>query len=126
MTSQMDEVVPGAGKCLMKLTSTVPGKEAAFADNTLVVLNKLLHSENADIYTAAASAIMFCTVLTKSKILASRIESLPSRLVAIAKSTHDFTAQLYALKVSSSTKTTYFLFVNFSLRLSLTFANILL
>uniref|UniRef100_A0AAR5PK69 Uncharacterized protein n=1 Tax=Dendroctonus ponderosae TaxID=77166 RepID=A0AAR5PK69_DENPD len=85
-------------QALVKLCMVKEGRKLAKELNLLKDLNRLLHDERPEVYSAAAEAIMFCTIKSAEKITASKITSMPKRLVELSKNRLNPTAQIFAIK----------------------------
>lgn len=93
-----EQVQAGASECLMMICSTRAGKKLSYKHNIYIKLARLLKSDNPEVYSAAAAALMFCVVKTKAKVKASKIKVIPKRLVEICKDWHNTRAQIFAMK----------------------------
>lgn len=92
------KVLCGATNCIAFLTTIMYGKELAFNANILIKLNRLLHDETPEVYSAAASAIMYCTLLPKAKFAAKRIKHLPERLLVLCRNSEHPQARIHSIK----------------------------
>ncbi|CAG9767017.1 unnamed protein product [Ceutorhynchus assimilis] len=84
--------------CLAKLCSIKEGRKMAKQMNILPQLNVLLNDERVEVHTAAAQAIMFCTIISSEKNRASQIKGLPKRLAQLCKNKLRPNCQMYAIK----------------------------
>ncbi|KAJ8922498.1 hypothetical protein NQ315_007528 [Exocentrus adspersus] len=92
------DIISKACDCLTLLTTSRIGEKLAQEMKLLETLNILLHDERKEVYTSAASTIMFCTVKTVSKIAAAKIKKMVPRLIAIAKNRENPDTQIFAVK----------------------------
>ncbi|XP_030755597.1 radial spoke head 14 homolog [Sitophilus oryzae] len=98
---QRDESEILAKTCtlLSILCSIKEGRKLASKEfNLLLELNRLLHDERELIHTAAAETIMFCTIKSAEKITASKINSMPKRLVQLTNNRLNGRTQMFAMK----------------------------
>lgn len=51
-----------------------------------------------EVYSAAASAIMYMTILTRAKLRANNIKHLPERLLALSKDAEQHQARIHSIK----------------------------
>ncbi|KAJ8944776.1 hypothetical protein NQ318_003644 [Aromia moschata] len=93
------EVVSKTLDCLTLLTFTRAGEQMAQDINLLEILNRYLHDERPEVHTSAASTIMYCTVKTKAKITASKIDGLAKRLLDLCQNSLNSSTQIYAIKL---------------------------
>lgn len=92
------KVLSGAANCIALLATALQGKELAFDADVLVKLNVLLHDNRPEVYSAAATAIMFCTVLADAKFRAKTVIHLPERLLTLSKNSEHPQARLHSIK----------------------------
>lgn len=92
------KVLCGATNCIAFLATVMYGKELAFNANILIKLNRLLHDERSEVYCAAASAIMYCTLLTKAKLAAKKVKYLPDRLLVLCRNCEHPQARIHSMK----------------------------
>lgn len=89
-------ILCGAANCVGFLAMGAQGKEIAFKIDVLVKLNRLLHDERPEVTSAAAFAIMNCTLLTKAKLRAYEIKDLHERLLALSTGSELTEARIYS------------------------------
>ncbi|CAG9819777.1 unnamed protein product [Phaedon cochleariae] len=92
------EIISEALACLSLLASTCVGEKLARQMNLLDTLNVHLHDERPEIFTNAASVIMFCTVKASGKIAASKINTMTKRLIQLSRNKLNPSTQIFAIK----------------------------
>nr|XP_023011938.1 radial spoke head 14 homolog isoform X1 [Leptinotarsa decemlineata] len=96
------QIISGALACLALLTSTCVGEKLAREAKLLRILNIFLHDERPEVYTNAASVIMFCTLKTQGKLDAYKVKNLPKRLIHLSRNKLNPSTQIFAIKALSN------------------------
>ncbi|KAF7281804.1 radial spoke head 14 homolog [Rhynchophorus ferrugineus] len=93
-----DEILTKTCELITTLCSIKEGRKLAKELVILPELNVLLHDQRETVHTAAAEAIMFCTIISSEKIVASNIKTMPKRLVQLCKNKLNVRTQMFAIK----------------------------
>lgn len=96
------KILSGAANCVGFLAMDRQGKEIAFNIDILVKLNRLLRDERSEVFSAAAFAIMNCTLLTKAKLRAYEIKGLHERLFALSTGSELAEARIHSLQAATN------------------------
>ncbi|XP_060531807.1 radial spoke head 14 homolog [Cylas formicarius] len=89
-------------KLIALMCYTEEGRKLSKELDLLPILNRLLHYTESEVHTAAAEAIMVCTITSEEKIRASTIKSMMKRLVQLSRTKLNATTQVFAIKALTS------------------------
>ncbi|KAL1509629.1 hypothetical protein ABEB36_004338 [Hypothenemus hampei] len=95
-------ILAKAVKALSSLCMIKEGRQLAKEYRLLNELSRLLYDDRIEVHTAAAEAMIFCTIKSEEKIIASKIKGIPKRPIHLCKNRLNPSTQLFAIKALTS------------------------